>query len=535
MKIECGYKFATLGIPIFGLALAMHVSTSIAAAFVVDTTSDTSLSACDVGMANDCSLRGALTAANATPAADDIVFNITQSDAGFQAPTQHWRISVPDGALLPSAVASVLIDGSTQPGANANSNSPAQGGLNGALKIEIRGTNPLGNANFAFQLIGDSASVLRGLVINGYRDAQVFLSGAGAHRMEGCYLGTKVTGNSAQLLSGTQPITNGIGFGGNGNYVIGGTAPAMRNLLSGLNFAMSTSGNALPSVRIQGNLVGTNAAGTAVIGNSFGLLTFRFGNTLIGGADANARNVFSGHSGQAMLFRTSNNPGVFANTQVLGNYFGTDVSGIRALGNDLQHRGSTIEISGIGCALTLGGTAPGEANLIAYSVSSGVAVFGCNGQQTPLNRYRGNQGPAFDNAVGNGTGSTINDANDADEGANRLQNFPELTLPSAGSTMLGYRVDTATANATYPITVNFYRAACGGGSDALITSTTISTAQAQQLLGLDIASLGSYLPLTATAVDAEGNTSEFAPALGEAIFSSGFEDQATPIMLGACR
>jgi len=187
MKIECGYKFATLGIPIFGLALAMHVSTSIAAAFVVDTTSDTSLSACDVGMANDCSLRGALTAANATPAADDIVFNIPQSDAGFQAPTQHWRISVPDGALLPSAVASVLIDGSTQPGANANSNSPAQGGLNGALKIEIRGTNPLGNANFAFQLIGDSASVLRGLVINGYRDAQVFLSGAGAHRIEGCY------------------------------------------------------------------------------------------------------------------------------------------------------------------------------------------------------------------------------------------------------------------------------------------------------------------------------------------------------------
>jgi len=513
----------------------MQASTCIAATFEVDTTSDTSLSACDAGIANDCSLRGALTAANATPAADDIVFNIPQSDPGFQAATQHWRISVPDGPLLPSAVSPMLIDGTTQPGASANGNTPAQGGLNGTLKIEIRGSNLIGNANYAFQLIGDSASVLRGLVINGYREAQVFLSGNGAHRIEGCYLGTDVTGNSAQLLSGTQPITNGILFAGNGNYVVGGTAPSERNLLSGLNFAMSTSGNALPSVRIQGNLVGTNAAGTAVIGNSFGLLTFRFGNTLIGGSDPNARNIFSGHTGQAMLYRTAGNSGVFANTQVLGNYFGTDVSGTRALGNDLRRSGSSIEISGLGCALSLGGTATGEPNLIAYSASAGVAVSGCNGQQTPLNRYLGNAGIAFDNAQGNLTGSTANDVNDADEGANRLQNFPELNPAAAGSTLLSYRVDTAPGNATYPITVNFYRAACGGGSDALITSTTISAAQAQQPLSLDTASLGSYLPLTATAVDAAGNTSEFAPALGEAIFRSGFEDQAAPITLGVCR
>lgn len=101
--------------------------------------------------------------------------------------------------------------------------------------------------------------------------------------------------------------------------------------------------------------------------------------------------------------------------------------------------------------------------------------------------------------------------------------------------MLSYRVDTAPANATYPITVNFYRAGCGGGSDALITSATISAAQAQQTLVLDTASLANYLPLTATAVDAQGNTSEFAPTLGEAIFSNGFEDQAAVISAGSCR
>ncbi len=515
--------------------LGMYAPSGFAETFVVDTTSDVSLSACETAIANDCSLRGALVAANSTPAADEIHFNIPQSDAGYQAATQHWRISVPDGPLLPSPVPSVIIDGYTQPGANANTNSPTEGGLNGTLKIEIRGTNPIGNANFAFLLNSDSATVLRGLVINGYRDAQVFLSGDGAHRIEGCYLGTDVTGSSAALLSGTQRISNGIIFAGNGSYVVGGTAAGERNLLSGLNFAMSTSGNALASVRIQGNLIGTNAAGTSVIGNTVGLLSFRFGNTLIGGADPDARNVLSGHSAQVMLFRTTGNAGVFANTQVLGNYFGTDVSGTRALGNDLQRSGSSIEISATGCALMLGGTAPGEANLIAYSASSGVAVFGCNGQETPLNRYRGNQGPAFDNAVGNNTGSTANDANDADEGANRLQNFPELTLPTVGSTLLGYRVDTATANATYPITVNFYRAGCGGGSDAFLADATIGAAQAQQLLSLDTLALGSYLPLTATAVDAMGNTSEFAPTLGESILNSGFEDQAAATPSGSCR
>jgi CSLREA domain-containing protein len=504
-----------------------------AATFTVNSTSDLATDNCTGGA---CSLRGALTAANATPAADEIHFNIPQSDAGFQAATQHWRISVPDGALLPSTGPSAVIDGTTQPGASANTNAPAEGGLNGVLKIEIRGSNPIGNANFAFQLIGDSPSVLRGLIISGYREAQVNIGGAGAHRIEGCYLGTDVSGNSAALLSGTQPITSGIVFTGSGDYVIGGTAPEQRNLLSGFNFAMRTGGNALASVRIQGNLVGTNAAGTAVIGNAFGLLAFRFGNTLIGGADPNARNLFSGHTGQALLFRTAGNAGVFANTQVLGNYFGTDVSGTRALGNDFQRGGSSIEIAAQGCALTLGGTAAGEANLIAYSASSGVAVLGCNGQQTLLNRYRGNQGPAFDNVVGNGTfGSTANDPLDGDEGGNRLQNFPELTLPAVGSTMLGYRVDTAIANATYPITVNFYRAGCGGGSDAFVTSATISAGQAQQMLSLDTVALDNYLPLTATAVDAAGNTSEFAPTLGDAIFSGGFEDVVAPITVGACR
>ncbi len=504
----------------------------------VNTTSDLLSDNCTGGA---CSLRAALIAANATPAPDLIAFDIPVSDAGFQSATEHWRISVPDGPLLPATGPSVVIDGYTQPGAMANTQTPAEGGLNGILKIEVRGANPNGNANYAFQLDSDSASVLRGLVINGYREAQVFLRGAGAHRIEGCYLGTDVTGSSAVLISGTQPQSNGIALAGSGEYVIGGTQPAERNLISGLNFAMNTNGNALPAPRIQGNLVGTNAAGDAVIGNSFGLLAFRLGNALIGGTSPEARNVFSGHTAQVLLFR-ANTPGIFAGTQVLGNYFGSDVSGRRRLGNDLQAAGSTIEFSGSGCALGFGGSGEGEANLIAYSGRAGVAVLGCNGQQTTLNHYRGNQGLAFDNAEGNLLGSTANDTDDADEGSNRLQNSPELVLPEGfipgggSSVTLEYRVDTAIANASYPITVNFYRADCGGGSRQLLASDTVSAAQAQsiQTFVLTAPDSANVLPLVATAVDADGNTSEFSPMLGDPIFHADFEDTLGPLAPGYC-
>jgi CSLREA domain-containing protein len=510
-----------------------------AVTIVVNTTSDSASDNCSGGA---CSLRAAMLAANATPAADLIEFNIPLSDPGFQPATAHWLISIADGPLLPSTGPSVVIDGTSQPGAFANSNSPDQGGLNGTLKIEVRGSNPIGNANYAFQLDSDSPSVLRGLAISGYREGQVYLRGAGVHRIEGCYLGTDISGSEATLLSGSLPIGNGVVLAGNGEYVIGGTTPASRNLLSGLNLAISTSGSALPAPRIQGNLIGTNAAGNAVIGNTFGMLAFRLGNALIGGTSTAARNVFSGHTGAALLLR-ANLPGIFADTRVHGNYFGTDVSGILGLGNDYQGGGTSIEISGAGCALSFGGTAAGETNLVAYSRSAGVAVFGCNGLASALNHYRANQGLPFDNAQGNLLGATANDVDDADEGANRLQNFPEIilppgSLPAGGSSLtLQYLVDSAPANASYPITVNFHRGDCGGGARQWVGSDMIGAAEAQMLQTFVLTSVdgGNVLPLLASAVDAAGNTSEFAPMQGDPIFHDELESTPTPLTPGSCR
>ena len=139
-------------------------------------------------------------------------------------------------------------------------------------------------------------------------------------------------------------------------------------------------------------------------------------------------------------------------------------------------------------------------------------------------------------------GATPNDLNDLDEGANRSQNFPVLTLPvnflpiGSASAELQYRVDTALANASYPITVNFFRGACGGGPNQFIGSDSISAAQALSTKNFTLTpgDGGNVLPLLANAVDADGNQSEFTVMVGDAIMRRDFEDAATGLTVGRC-
>ena len=114
-------------------------SISLAATFTVNNTSDLASDNCTGGGA--CSLRGAILAANTTTASDLIAFNIPNTDPGFQSASQSWLILVP-ATQLPRLEQAVVIDGYTQPGAVENTNTSAQGGLNGTLKIELRAPTP---------------------------------------------------------------------------------------------------------------------------------------------------------------------------------------------------------------------------------------------------------------------------------------------------------------------------------------------------------------------------------------------------------
>lgn len=507
-----------------------------ASVYTVDTTSDAALSACTAAPA-DCSLRGAITAANATPAADDIGFALPTTDAGYQPATQHWRISVGEVAL-PAIAAPVFIDGSTQPGAVLNSRTPAQGGLDGVLKIELRAAGSTALQQIGLAIGGDfdqPASRFRGLAIGGF-GTQIQLGGSAAHRVDGCYLGTDVAGQaSADVVPNAN--STGLRVQGPGPYQIGGLTPAARNLIAGVRNGLLTF-SASQGLRIEGNLFGTDASGLQRIGfrgDAIGIGR-EWTQGRLGGSDPAARNVIAGAAFSGLRL-DAGLAGAYAGTRIEGNFFGTDALGFGAIGNGLNPQSPTqgqptLIATGQHCAIAIGGLAEGQANRFAHGGGAAIQVDTCVGLSSPLNQFFRNRGPAIDTVSGGAAvGPTANDPGDADEGGNRLQNHAELTLP-AGFTPLGgltvpvgFRVDTATASASYPLRVDFYRGDQGGGSRTWLGTDTISAAAAGQLRTLTLIApdAGNLLPLTALVTDAAGNSSEFTPMQGDAIGGGGFE------------
>jgi hypothetical protein len=125
-----------------------------------------------------------------------------------------------------------------------------------------------------------------------------------------------------------------------------------------------------------------------------------------------------------------------------------------------------------------------------------------------------------------------NDPGDADNGPNRALNWPEIvggTRLGPGQFELTFRQDTLPANATFPITVRFYRSNLGRNEGAAeLGQATVSTAQAQTVLpvalNLPPAQVGAVVYITALAIDAAGNTSEFSDPIDfDQVFRDGFE------------
>lgn len=500
-----------------------------AAVFTVDTAGDAALSACTVAAA-DCSLRGAILAANANPGPDRIVFDLLPTDPGFVAATAHWRIEAQSS--MPNNAGDLEIDGYTQPGAVANTLAPDAGGTNAVLKVELRNAGSsqntgidAGSANF------DARLVLRGLAISRFA-SQVVLVGGGAHRVEGNFLGTDVTGTAA-AMTGNSGLGIGVRIQGEGAYLVGGETPAARNLMSGL-FSGIVSFAVPNGLRIAGNLIGTNAAGTAAIANrNYGIDLTTYRDVLIGGTTPGARNVISGNELSAIQFGNGTAPAAFPNARVFGNRIGTDWTGTLPIPNGRnapspsQPQPTIRMFSGSSCSAQIGGFGPGEANLIAHGGAQGVMVGLCTRASLAGNFHIGHRGMAIDNSGNSfGDGPSANDPGDPDDGGNRLQNQPvALDAAPSGSDAftLDVRVDSAPANATYPIRVDFYR---GRGGDLLehVATRTITLAEAQSVVQV-------VLPLSALAddvvqmlaTDADGNTSEVGRYALDAVFADGFE------------
>ena len=445
------------------------------------------------------SLRQAILDANANPGADTIAFNIPASGVQTIMPASD----------LPQITDKVTIDGYTQPGTSVNTDPVA---TNAVLLIELDGSAQINDIGLSVGASADGTTIRGLMIINWFRGIE--LDGPGS-LVKGNFIGTDGTF--------ALPNTTGIYFSGTDlATVIGGTTPADRNLISGNLFAGVDIRS--PGLTIQGNLIGTDPTGMLLLENTtnYGILCASITNpgATIGGTAAGAGNVISGNAGFGISIATTTAAHVSANV-VQGNLIGTNAAGTGPLGN-------SIGIGLDGGDSTIGGTSPGEANVIAYNSSIGVYLAG-GGSTNLNNRIRGNS--IHDNG-GLGIdldppGPDFNDPMDLDEGPNYLQNFPiietvTILAPQAGTRIQGKL--NSTPSTTFDL--DFYaNAACSNfpreflegetylGSDQVTTDGSGNAT-------IDVTLAATIQPgqkISATATDPAGNTSEFSQRIAFSI------------------
>ena len=195
--------------------------------------------------------------------------------------------------------------------------------------------------------------------------------GSMSNVVEGNKIGTDSTGMLAvpnggagvNLFSGATINTIGGAVAGAGNVISGNTGDGID--VSGQNN------------RIEGNFIGTDAAGTAAVPNQGSGIYFAISasENTIGGTFAVMRNIISGNAVDGLdlygVFGTIivNGP---EDNLIEGNYIGTDVSGTVALPNQV----SGIQIVGAANHNTIGGKAAGAGNVISGNVVDGIDLIG---------------------------------------------------------------------------------------------------------------------------------------------------------------
>jgi hypothetical protein len=253
---------------------------------------------------------------------------------------------------------------------------------------------------------------------------------------------------------------------------------------------------------IAANHIGVDPAGTVARPNGGnGILVLSFNNQ-IGGTTASERNIISSNGASGIELASSN--------RVLGNFIGTDINGASLLGN-AQHG---IFIAD-GTANKVGGTATGEANLIAFNGGDGVYVQEGAGSAIRGNSIRSNGGLGID--LGLADGVTPNDAGDTDiDGGNLVQNFPVISLVQQGGTNIQGTLNS-TANSLF--TLDFYSNAVAdptnhGEGQSYLGSTVVTTnASGNAMFNVTLPTPPPGQFISATATDQAGNTSEFSQGL----------------------
>jgi hypothetical protein len=305
------------------------------------------------GVSNDRVTRGNVTI---TTAASDLAI------ADIDPDHPHSWFSLQPTTTLPALTDAVILDGFSQPGASANTKAV---GNDAVYRIEINGQRVTSGSEIGLTLSA-LASTLRGIVINGWHHGVAMSTDS---HLEGAFVGADVSGTVAVgnvdvgVLVPNLPRAN-----------IGGPAPAQRNLISGNQTGIGISGpyEANASVVVN-NYIGTNAAGTASLGNRNNGVEINDGHgNRIGGTTAAERNLISGNLQNGVIIY--NGHGTFFSATgniIIGNYIGTNATGDGAVPN--LHAGVAI-LAGTSQFNVVGRSEPGAGNVISGNGGEGVTV-----------------------------------------------------------------------------------------------------------------------------------------------------------------
>ena len=214
--------------------------------------------------------------------------------------------------------------------------------------------------NTADTIVGSTAN---GIVIQATTNGT-----ADRNLVEGNFIGTDSAGDGGlgNEAGGLVMLTKAAS-----NNTIGGSAAGGGNVISGNGAeGVLVADTGTTHNLIEGNLIGTSPSGTSALSNKNGVVI-----EAGAGNDTLTRNVVSGNSAAGVLIDGTGTTG----NVLEGNFIGTDPAG-GALGNG----GDGVLIDGGARANTIGGTATGQGNRIAFNLGGGVLLSGAMTTGDPL-------------------------------------------------------------------------------------------------------------------------------------------------------
>ena len=416
-----------------------------------------------------------------------------------------------------------IISGNGSAGIAMGSGSDGNLVLNNFIGTSADGLSAAGNqyginiSNSTNNIIGGTTLSKRNIISGNERNGiWINQESSTGNIIEGNYIGLTVNGDEG-LGNGE----SGVELSSPDNLISGNVISHNGQISNG--HGIRIIGDNATNNQIKANRIGTSADGMSAIGNTGSGILVSAKQNLFGGDNPEDGNLISGNNTFGMFFsRTQTSPD---NNIIRHNLIGVAADGISALGN--TNDGIIIDGSNniVGGETTTPGDTPSYPNTIAHNGRNGVTITAVFSEIPYSNAILGNS--IFGNDQNGidlgGNGRTPNDADDSDDGPNKLQNFPVISNVvenTGGEDLLleiSYTVPSAPVNSAYPLRIEFFLSDGDNQGKTYLGYDMFNESDFEndKTAVLVISSLNSIpggTALVSTATDNDGNTSHFSDA-----------------------